>query len=77
MSSSGSRQGNVGKFLLKRCASSGCTGLVTRLGVGKGGLELPHSPGHAVPGNECHGMSALLSPWTGRDSKGEGCGERK
>ena len=25
----------------------------------------------------CHGMSALLSPWTGRDSKGEGCGERK
>ena len=25
----------------------------------------------------CHGMSALLSPWTGRDRKGEGCGERK
>ena len=24
----------------------------------------------------CHGMSALLSPWTGRDSSGEGCGER-
>ena len=25
----------------------------------------------------CHGTSALLSPWTGRDSKGEGCGKRK
>ena len=24
----------------------------------------------------CHGMSAL-SPWTGCDSSGEGCGERK
>ena len=25
----------------------------------------------------CHGMSALLSPWTGRDSKGEGRGEEE
>ena len=25
----------------------------------------------------CHGMSAFLSPWTGCDSLGEGCGERK
>ena len=24
----------------------------------------------------CHGISTLLSPWTGRDGKGEGC-ERK
>ena len=25
----------------------------------------------------CYGMSALLSAWTGRDSKGVGCDERK
>ena len=24
----------------------------------------------------CHGVSALLSPWTARDSQREGCGER-
>ena len=25
----------------------------------------------------CHGMSAFFSPWTGCDSSGEGCDERK
>ena len=40
-----------------RCTSSGCMGLVARslfsgrIGAGKGGFELPHGPGHAVPGN--------------------------
>ena len=41
-----------------RCTSLGCMGLVTRSffpagsGAGKGGMELSHGPGHAMPGNE-------------------------
>ena len=41
-----------------RCTSPGCMGLVTRslsflegLGACEGGVELPHGPRHAVPGN--------------------------
>ena len=61
------------------------------LGAGKGGIELSHGPAHAMPGHAwalvaglplpkealCHSKKALLSPWTGCDKKGEGCGERK
>ena len=41
---------------------------------GPGDFELPHGPGHALQEMNdahqeacCHGMSALLLPWTGRD----------
>ena len=40
-----------------RCTSPGCIGpggkislFLKDLGAGKGGFELPHGPGHAVPG---------------------------
>ena len=63
-SSSGSREGNVGNDALhviglpepggKLCFLGG-------LGAGKGGFELPHGPGHAVPGN-ARGMVVGLTP---------------
>ena len=61
-----------------RCTSLGCMGLVTRsffpagLGAGKGGIELSHGPGHALPGIEW----VLVAGSPGCDKKGEGCGER-
>ena len=81
----------------KRCTSLGCTGLVTRslsllegLEACKGGIELSHGPGHAVPGMQeaCQLGEATQRPagtaWNafshhGRavTAKGEGCGERK
>ena len=58
------------------------------LGAGKGGVELSRGPGHDVPGNEWALVAGLplpkgtfspqekpLSPWTGCDKNGEGCGE--
>ena len=70
-----------------RCTSSGCTGLARSLiscRIGSKGLE-PHDPGHARkctrPGRVLPGgllsRHTFLSPWTGCDSEGEGCGERK
>ena len=44
-------------WVAMRCTSLGCMGLMARslfscrVGAGKGGFELPHGPGHAVPGS--------------------------
>ena len=71
----------------------GRIGILTRFGAQTGGIEVPHDNGHSMPRNErCElgelkvaGLTSftvrqqerLLSPWTGYDSEGEGCGERK
>ena len=55
MSSSGSREGNVCNDALRVLGLlrfGGMTSLFLKgLGAGKGGFELPHGPGHVVPGN--------------------------
>ena len=55
VSSSDSREGNVCNEALHVIGLYGPGDKISlslkELGVGKGGLELPHSPGHAVPGN--------------------------
>ena len=59
------------------------------LGTCEGGFELPHCPGHVVPGNArvlvaglplprrpaAKARKVFLSPWAGCD-KGERCGDR-
>ena len=54
VSSNGSREGNVGNDALHVIGLYGPgdkVSLLEELGVGKGGIELSHGPGHAVPGN--------------------------
>ena len=84
VSSSGSREGNVGKQRVAR--HRGCMGLVTkslnswRIGSWQRWLWVATWPRTCCarkcmrPGSRCgyreaccHGMSPLLSPWTGRD----------
>ena len=67
VSSDGSGEGNCGQRM--RCTSSGCMGLVARslsllagLVAGEGGFELPHGPGHAVPGNARGLVAGLPRP---------------
>ena len=55
-----------------------------RLGVGTGGIELSHGPGHAVPRNvwgQVAGLPLPRSPLTQPEKpfshRGRGCGERK
>ena len=51
---SGSREGNVGNGALHVIGLHGPGGQISfvgGLGAGKGVFELPHGPGHAVPGN--------------------------
>ena len=53
-SSSASREGNVGNDALHVVGLHGRGDKISfraRLGLGKGGTELPHGPGHALPGN--------------------------
>ena len=85
-SSSGPREGNVCNDALHVIGLWAWQDLsfLAGLGAGKGGIELPHGPGHAVPGNEwalgswsaAAARKAFLSPWTGCDKNGEGCGEK-
>ena len=55
VSASGSREGNVCNGALHVIGLHGPGDKISLfpagLGVGKGGTELPHGPGHAVPGN--------------------------
>ena len=90
----GSREGNVGNDALHVIGLHGPGDKISLflegLGAGEGGIELPHGPGHAVPGN-ARGLVAGLplprglssqqeKPFSHRGgavTKGEGCGERK
>ena len=55
VSSSDSRESSVGNDALHVIGLCGPGGKIpffpAGVGAGKGGLELPHGPGHAVPGN--------------------------
>ena len=87
-SSSNSREGNVCNDALHVVGLYGPGDKIfffpAGLGAGKGGIELSHGPGHAVPGIEGVLVAGPPLPenpsflsWTGCDKNGEGCGERK
>ena len=51
VSSNCSREGNVGNVIGLCGPGDNISFFLEGLGAGEGGLELPHGPGHAVPGN--------------------------
>ena len=65
VSSSGSRKGNVGNEALHVIGLYGPGGKISfpaGLGAGKGGIEMPHGPGHVVPGNALSLVAGLPLP---------------